>query len=178
MKQFMSYAEAQMICAANPNFTEKISEIDGFKVSLFTYGITTTAKDFLEPIPGANINALEIRGCVYVHNADGTHTPFPLLKKFFNFGENISVQPDLIAKLKLKSSYAKEDGSITSFVKLPNGKVIARSKTSFESDQANRANAIYRTNDNLRKLVDNCLSNNIVPIFEYVAEVIDESVIG
>jgi T4 RnlA family RNA ligase len=63
----------------------------------------------------------------------------------------------------------KEDGSIASFIKLPNGKVVGKSKMGFDNDQADGINRVYKTNKEVKSLVDWALNNNIVPIFEYVA---------
>jgi T4 RnlA family RNA ligase len=63
----------------------------------------------------------------------------------------------------------KEDGSIASFVKLPNGKIVGKSKMGFDNDQADGINRVYKTNKEVKSLVDWALNNNIVPIFEYVA---------
>jgi T4 RnlA family RNA ligase len=63
----------------------------------------------------------------------------------------------------------KEDGSIASFIKLPNGKIVGKSKMGFDNDQADGINRVYKTNKEVKSLVDWALDNNIVPIFEYVA---------
>ena len=63
----------------------------------------------------------------------------------------------------------KEDGSISSFVKLPNGKILGKSKMSFESDQAIGMNRIYNKNKDVKSFVDWTLDNDIIAIFEYVS---------
>lgn len=60
----------------------------------------------------------------------------------------------------------KEDGSIISFVKFENGEIRAKSKTSFESDQAQMAQELYNNNKKYREYIDMCLDCNSVPIFE------------
>jgi T4 RnlA family RNA ligase len=47
--------------------------------------------------------------------------------------------------------------------------VVGKSKMGFDNDQANGINKIYKTNTDVKSLVDWCLDNDIVPIFEYVA---------
>jgi len=62
----------------------------------------------------------------------------------------------------------KEDGSIISFVKFPNGKIRAKSKTSFESEQAVMAQKVFDGNKNLAEFVTYCLEAGQIPIFELV----------
>jgi RNA ligase len=75
----------------------------------------------------------------------------------------------IVKDYKIKSIYNKEDGSIASFIKLPNGRVLARSKTSFISDQAIEIQKIYDKWPNVREFVNFCLDRDIVPVFEYVS---------
>ena len=60
----------------------------------------------------------------------------------------------------------KRDGSVISFVKLPNGHVLAKSKMSFTSDQALMAQKIYENNDAIRLLIHVMLDGGCTPIFE------------
>jgi T4 RnlA family RNA ligase len=75
----------------------------------------------------------------------------------------------VVKNYKIKFISNKEDGSIASFIELPNGKIVGRSKMGFDNDQANGINKIYKTNSDVRKFVDWCLSNNISAVFEYVS---------
>jgi hypothetical protein len=62
----------------------------------------------------------------------------------------------------------KEDGSIISFVKI-GGKVRAKSKMSFESEQAVMAQKVYDTSETMNQFVQDCLYADITPIFELVS---------
>jgi T4 RnlA family RNA ligase len=75
----------------------------------------------------------------------------------------------VVKDYKIKNIYNKEDGSIASFVRLPNGKVLGRSKTSFQSDQAIEIQKIYEKDGQIKQFVDFCMDEDIVPIFEYVS---------
>lgn len=117
-----------------------------------------------------NINYLELRGLTFVFNKDGSlFKRYLLVEKFFNINENESTRLEDLKKLTIKSVYEKEDGSIVSFVKLPNNKVVAKSKASFDSYQAVSSNKIYQENVNLQKFVNESLDNDLSPIFEYVS---------
>jgi T4 RnlA family RNA ligase len=75
----------------------------------------------------------------------------------------------VVKNFKIKNVFNKEDGSIASFVRLPNGKVLGKSKTSFESDQAISIQKIYDNDPYIKKFVDYCMDNDIVAVFEYVS---------
>lgn len=68
----------------------------------------------------------------------------------------------------------KRDGSCIQFVKFPNGVVKAKSKMSFESEQALAADVFYCSDkqssyNGIAKFVDYCLNKGLVPIFEYTS---------
>lgn len=69
---------------------------------------------------------------------------------------------------KIVSLADKCDGSVISFVKFENGKIRAKSKASFESEQAVMAQKIFDENDAIKELVISHLSIGYVPIFEIV----------
>jgi T4 RnlA family RNA ligase len=89
-------------------------------------------------------------------------------KKFFNLGEGIPVD-EYISKYEPKASYTKYDGSLILFGKI-DGKVIAKSKTSINSDQAKLAQKLYDTNfDNkIKEVIDDILLDDYTPVFELV----------
>jgi len=159
-----SYEECQNICRQTNDeiFYESKTIIDGFEISIFNYRLAQY-QDFL------NHNAFELRGLTFVHNSDGSvHRRFLLFDKFFNLNENESTLYDTIKDSQIKSVYIKEDGSIISFIKLPNGKVFAKSKTSFESEQAKLAQQIFDSDIVLNDFINDWLNNGFNPIFELV----------
>ena len=158
-----SYQQCQEICERSSGlFYETVYSYDGYKISIFNYRLSTY-KDFVEH------KAFELRGLTFVFNQDGAvFNRYLLMEKFFNLNENESVLYDHLKYKKLTSVYLKEDGSIISFIKLPNGKVIAKSKNSIESEQAIQAQEIYESDLKLKDFVDYCLSQNLCPIFELV----------
>ena len=88
-----------------------------------------------------------------------------MLRKFWE------VNKETAKKLKTKKVIAakiKEDGSIARFIKLPSGKIIGKSMFSFDSSQAEALNNILAKNDQMSNFVEECLTENIAPIFELV----------
>lgn len=167
-----TYDQCRLICDANDNFTfyETKHVVDGYNISIFNYRLAMPPL-FYQPIPGnTQITAHELRGLTFVWNQDGSlFSHYLLMDKFFNLNQSECSSYGILKNQKIKEITYKEDGSILSFIKLPNGKIIAKTKASFEADQAIKAQALYNDNPSIQKLVRYCLDNNIVPIFEYVS---------
>lgn len=166
MKRYnlLSYDEAVALTKLNEApFLESKLVVDGYNVSIFNYRLAMYS-DFLDN------KAFEMRGLTFIFNEDGSlFKRHLLLQKFFNLNQVPDTQYSEVKDFAIKYINNKEDGSIASFVRLPNGKVIGKSKMSFESDQAFGMNRIYKNNKDLRSFVDWSLDNDLVAVFEYVA---------
>jgi len=164
MYNLLSYNEAlALTIGKDAPFYESKLFVDNFSVSIFNYRLAMYS-DFIDN------DAFEMRGLTFVFNSDGSlFKRYLLLHKFFNLNQVEETQYSLIKDLKIKSIHNKEDGSIASFIRLPNGDVIGKSKMSFESGQALGMNRLYKSNSDLKRFVDWSLDNDLVAIFEYVA---------
>lgn len=166
-----TYDQAVEMCSGEDSpFYESKLVAEGYNVSIFNYRLAQY-KDFVTPMVGRNeLKGYEMRGLTFVFNEDGSlYNRFLLLEKFFNLNQVPESMYSIVKNYKIKYVNNKEDGSIASFIKLPNGTVLGKSKMSFESDQALGITRIYKTNADIKKLVDWSLENDIVAIFEYVA---------
>lgn len=166
-----TYEECVEMCSGDePSFYESKMVVDGYNVSVFNYRLAMY-KDFVTPIPSKpDVKAYEMRGLTFVFNQDGSiFNRFILLEKFFNINQVPESMYSIVKDYKIKFVNNKEDGSIASFIRLPNGKVLGKSKMGFDNDQANGINRIYKTNPDIKKFVDWSLNNGIVAIFEYVS---------
>ena len=166
-----SYEEAVEMCSKPDSaFYETKTEVDGFPISIFNYRLAQFS-DFNLPLENKpEVKAFEMRGLTFVFNKDGSlYKRFVLLEKFFNLNQVPNSMYSVVKDYKIRYVNNKEDGSIASFIQLPNGKIIGRSKMGFDNDQANGINKIYKTNVDVNQFVDWALDNDIVPIFEYVA---------
>ena len=163
MYKIPSYQNCIEICEKSDGiFYESKFSIDGYNISIFNYRLCTY-NDFV------TYGAFELRGLTFVFNSDGSvYKRFLLMEKFFNINENESTLFDNIKDKKVKSVYLKEDGSIINFIELPNGKIIAKSKMSFESNQALMGQNLFESNENINTFVKDCISKDLVPVFEYV----------
>jgi len=164
MYKIPSYQDCIEICEKSDGiFYESKFFIDGYNISMFNYRLCTY-NDFV------TYEAFEMRGLTFVFNSDGSlYKRFLLMEKFFNINENESTLFDNIKDKKVKSVYLKEDGSIINFIELPNGKIISKSKMSFESEQALMGQKLFESNENINTFVKDCISKDLVPIFEYVS---------
>jgi T4 RnlA family RNA ligase len=148
-------------------FYETKLVVDGYNVSLFNYRLANYG-DFKNPLPGKE--GFEMRGLTFVFNTDGSlYKRYILLHKFFNLNQTEDSLYSEVKDLKIKTIQNKEDGSIASFVKLPNGRVVGKTKMGFDNLQSEAINRIYNSNKELKKFVNWSLDNDIVSIFEYVS---------
>lgn len=166
-----TYEDCVEICSViDSAFYESKFVIDGFNISVFNYRLAQY-KDFVNPIENRpDVKAYEMRGLTFVFNTDGTlFKRFVLLEKFFNINQVPETMYSVVKDYKIKFINNKEDGSIASFIQLPNGKIIGKSKMGFDNEQANGINKIYKTREDIYTFVNWCIGNNIIPIFEYVS---------
>lgn len=169
MKYFLpSYEQCQEIVNTKGEliFYESKYVIDGFNVSLFNYRLPLYV-DFFNPVNGVD-NSKELRGLAFVFNNDGTlYKRFLMLTKFWNLNQVTESFYDNVKNLKIQSSYNKEDGSLISFIELPNGRIVARTKMGFDNDQTVEVNKLFT--GKIEEFVKECFDNDLVPFFEYVS---------
>jgi len=166
-----SYEDCVEMCAkVESAFYESKFVIDGYNISVFNYRLAQY-KDFVTPLENRlEVKAYEMRGLTFVFNKDGSlFRRFLLLEKFFNLNQVPESMYSIVKYYKIKFINNKEDGSIASYIKLPNGKVLGKSKMGFDNEQANGINRIYRTRTDVKIFVDWCLQSEITAIFEYVS---------
>ena len=147
-------------------FYESIRYIDtDFKISVFNYRLPQYS-DFIHD----EIDYREMRGLTFVFNKDGSlYKRFLLMKKFWNVNQVPESMYHVIKDYTQKSCYNKEDGSLISFIQLPNGKVVTKTKMGFDNEQTIDAENIYNTNSAIKEFVNWCLDNDIVSMWEFVS---------
>lgn len=166
-----TYEECLLLCNRQDSpFYETKTNLDGYNVSLFNYRLAQYS-DFVNPIPSnPEIDGFEMRGICFVFNKDNSlYKRYILLEKFFNLNQTTNSMYSVVKNYKIKSIAIKEDGSIASFIRLPNGRVYGKSKMSFDSVQAKGITNLYKTNKDLKSFVDWTMDNDLTAIFEYVA---------
>jgi T4 RnlA family RNA ligase len=166
-----TYEDCVEMCSREESpFYESKFVIDGYPISIFNYRLAQY-RDFTTPLESRpEVKAYEMRGLTFVFNNDGTlFKRFLLLEKFFNLNQVPESAYSIVKNYKIKFVNNKEDGSIASYIKLPNGKIVGKSKMGFDNEQANGINRIYKNRTDVKEFVDWCLNNNITAIFEYVS---------
>lgn len=163
MRFIPSYDEAVAICQRNPVFYETKHKVNGYDVSVFNYRLATY-DDFRSE------NAFEMRGLTFVFNSDGTlYKRFLGLHKFFNVNETEITQAHDIKDYEVINVSNKLDGSMITFIELPDGEIIAKTKNAFEADQAIRAKKIYDDDPIIRSFVKEQISKGHCVFFEYTS---------
>lgn len=154
--------EYDNIVASSEAFYRNDRVIEGQNVAIYDYRLASLT-DFTDN------EAFEMRGLTFVQNTDGTWTRHILMNKFFNVNQTIGWMYDDVKDKEIVGLANKEDGSIISFVKFENGKILAKSKTSFDSEQAEMSNEVYNEREDLRKFIDYTIENDLTAIFELVS---------
>lgn len=166
----LTYEQSQDIVKSNPEmcFFETKHVVDGYNISIFLYKLSWY-DNFKCPLPhDLSIEANEMRGTCYVFNEDGTlFKRYLMLDKFWNLNQVSETLYQNVKDLKISSIQAKEDGSLIRFIKLPNGKIIPKTKGSLSApEQLDLVNEIMLNNKELMRLVEMSLNNDIALFFE------------
>jgi len=160
--------DCQAILKETEAFFVSETVIEGQNVEMYNYRLASLS-DFVDN------DAFELRGLTFVEQTDGSWERNILLQKFFNINQTDGWMEDDVKDKKITNVANKEDGSIISFIRFANGKIRAKSKMSFESDQAQMAQDVYDKDEKLRGFIDRCLDNTdefscrYTPIFELVS---------
>lgn len=137
-------------------------EVEGCRVHVYNYRLATYV-DF------KHRGSIEMRGLTFVEWDDGTWKRFLALHKFFNVNETEGYLLHQLENKPIDSINTKHDGSMINFVKFPNGKIRAKSKMSFDTDQAIMAQVLFEQDKKMYDAVDNWLDMGCSPIYEYVS---------
>ena len=163
MRFIPSYDEAVAICQRNPVFYETKHKVNGYNVSVFNYRLAMF-DDFKKD------NAFEMRGLTFVFNQDGTvYKRFLGLHKFFNVNETEITQAHDIKDYEVVNVSDKLDGSMVTFIELPDGEIVAKTKNSFDADQVTRAMAIFNEDEVLKSFVRAQFDKGHCVFFEYTS---------
>lgn len=90
------------------------------------------------------------------------------LHKFFNVGEKEQTQVGNIDWSLMRRIMDKRDGSMIAAMVL-DGKVVCKTKKSFDTIQATRANEFMKVNKNYEQFVKHCAEQNLTPTFEWTS---------
>lgn len=151
--------DCDLIVQSCDAFKRKADVINGIEVVQYSY-LLASLTDFTNPIPGNPIDAFELRGITFVGDKR-----YLMLRKFWMLNQTIGSMYDDVKNKEIKRVQDKVDGSMIRFVRIGD-KAIAKTKFSFQSEQAQMAQEIYNTNERLREFVDKTLDLGYAAIFE------------
>lgn len=163
--------QCDLIVSKNEAFYRRDYVIDGYDVVVYNYRLASIS-DFSFPVRTRGcetMRAFELRGLTFVKQEDGSWERFLALSKFFNYGETVGWMPEDLAAKHIRCVYDKLDGSMIHFIRLPNGKFVAKTKQVFDSDQAIAANKILEKSHALQAYLSYMYKSKTTPIFEYTA---------
>jgi RNA ligase len=161
--QLLTREEAKHITEISEAFYCSKNTVNGYEVEIYNYRLATY-EDFVKN------DAYEMRGLTFVLNPmNGEWLRFILLDKFWNIDQVSATLTDVVKDLQIMSVQDKLDGSLISFIPFPDGKILAKSKMSFDNDQAKMAQEYFDKNEGLQKFVAYALQDGYMPIFELVS---------
>lgn len=113
----------------------------------------------------------EMRGLAFITDKEKNTNLFTIwFHKFFNYWEweweNSTV--NILHREQIESIDDKLDWSLILVWRLPDNRIIAKSKTSINSDQAVKSTEIINKSKELQFFINTLLDNWLFPIFEYV----------
>jgi len=136
-------------------FTRKTETIEGYQADIFSYRMAKP-EDFLKH------SAHELRGITFIFNPDThvweRHLSIP---KFFNYGEYAGHKEACGTDISYIET--KYDGSLIQLIRLPNGHIIAKTKGTFFSAQADLANKLLENYEYLETI-----THEQTPLFELI----------
>ena len=145
----------------NIGFTKSTKTISKSRVDIYSYRYTDF-KNFKD------YNAYELRGSSVVYQNNKPLRFYYSVPKFFNLNQTDETQLNIIKTKTISKVYEKLDGSLIQFIRLPNGDIVAKSKTSFETSQALEAQRIYLNTPELFDFINKNVDNYNL-LFEYIS---------
>lgn len=153
----------------NKEFCDKISQsqelfmskkeiINGEEISIYGYRLSPSYNYFI-PF-GEDKPAFELRGLTFIGDKRNL-----MLHKFFNSGETLNYLSNDLKNKKIINVQDKRDGSMIRFCDV-NGKILAKTKMTFNSNEALLANDLFNENNNIQNFIRECIDNGLAPIFE------------
>ena len=155
------YQKLKDVIEGRDNFYIKKGEIKGYQYEIFYYHFSDFDSFKVSPL------LKFCRGTTFITKEDGSRLMIPHLPKFFNLGEQLTY--DELKNEKISVVSDKMDGSCIICGLLPNGEIFAKTIGSFESDQANMAQALIDRSPKYQEMIRESIKKDRFPIFEYIS---------
>lgn len=159
------YKQYEELCGDSEIFYRSSQFLNGYEYVSFNYRLASYT-DFI-----SNDLALECRGITFCvnNNLNEAYIFSRPFEKFFNYKENPFTEESVIANLNPILFMDKVDGSMITVGITPEGDLLAKSKSSINSEQAVAANRLIKDNYDLGKFCFHWVYNGFTPIFEYIS---------
>jgi len=165
MTYLPTFPDCLDIVANNNAFYHNCEMVDGYRLHNFGYRLPGL-KDFVEPIAGDTLQAWELRGITFVESPDGTFDRYLMLNKFFCLNQTKGTMYADVKDKVIAQVTDKRDGSLIRFIKLPNGRLVAKSKGSFTGPHCEMALALLEKNPALKWFIEYSFSLGNAVILE------------
>lgn len=171
MYHLPTYEEACLIVAANDAFKHSVVEVDGFKLHDFGYRLPGWI-DFADPLKdGGSLQAWELRGLTFVESPEGNFRRYLLLNKFFCLNQTKGSMFNDVKDKTIAQVTDKRDGSLIRFIRLNNGRLVAKSKGSFTGPHCELALQILEQNTALKQFIESSFDLEMAIILEMTGPV-------
>jgi len=134
--------------------------IDGYNISCYFHNNIDHASMLY-------YQAFELDGLTFVKNSSFVWDRYLMTHKLYYLNENDLVNANDLSDGQIVNATEIVEGETFIFIKLPNGRIIPKTKMSFDDDVCSEVKRISKENRDLRILVSGCMKNNLQPIFKY-----------
>lgn len=170
MYKLPTYKECLQIIKGNDSFVRSIQDLgNDIRAEIFTYGKFVLPDHFYKPLEDSDVSAIELRGLTYIFSNQTLIGRYPMLHKFWNINQVEQSMYEVVKNWNILRVNEKEDGSLIAFHKLPDNRIVARSKASFHSDQALMSNEYLKSHTELLNLLEWSFDMDITLYFELVS---------
>ena len=139
---------------------KKDFNIDGYDISCYYHNnIDYNSMHYYQ--------AYELDGLTFVKSSGFVWDRYLMTQKLYYLNENDLVNANDLSDGQIVNVTEIVEGETFIFIQLPNGRIIPKTKMSFDDDVCREVKRISKENRDLRVLVSGCMKNNLQPIFKY-----------
>lgn len=139
---------------------KKDFNIDGYDISCYYHNnIDYSSMHYYQ--------AYELDGLTFIKNSGFVWDRYLMTQKLYYLNENDLVNANDLSDGQIVNVTEIVEGETFIFIQLPNGRIIPKTKMSFDDDVCSEVKRISKENRDLRVLVSGCMKNNLQPIFKY-----------
>jgi len=139
---------------------KKDFNIDGYDISCYYHNNIDHASMLY-------YQAFELDGLTFVKNSGFIWDRYLMTHKLYYLNENDLVNANELSDGQIVNVTEIVEGETFIFIKLPNGRIIPKTRMGFDNDVCKNVRLICKHNRDIRVLVSGCMKNGYHPIFKY-----------